>query len=66
MTCCDIANWLRVNNNAITYFGGITQTVTPDNCKAAVTENRDWIDPALNRDLRSSAHSLMFPETGWA
>ena len=37
MTCCDIANWIRVNNNAIAYFGGITQTVTPDNCKVAVT-----------------------------
>ena len=36
MTCCDISNWIRVNNNAISYFGGITQTVTPDNCKVAV------------------------------
>ena len=32
MTCCDISNWIRVNNNALTYFGGVTQTVTPDNC----------------------------------
>ena len=55
MTCCDIANWLRVNNNALAYFGGITQTVTPDNCKVAVTENRDWIDPALNRDFQAWA-----------
>lgn len=55
MTCCDIANWLRVNNNAIAYFGGIKQTVTPDNCKVAVTENRDWIDPALNKDIQAWA-----------
>lgn len=55
MICCDIANWLRVNNNALAYFGGITQTVTPDNCKVAVTENRDWIDPALNRDFQAWA-----------
>ena len=55
MTCCDIANWLRVNNNAIAYFGGITQTVIPDNCKVAVTENKDWIDPALNREFHAWA-----------
>jgi transposase len=51
MTCCDISNWLRVNNNAIAYFGGITQTVTPDNCKVAVTENKDWINPSVNKDF---------------
>lgn len=22
MTCCDISNWIRVNNNALSYFGG--------------------------------------------
>ena len=31
MTSCDIRNWIRVNNNALDYFGGITPTVTPDN-----------------------------------
>lgn len=46
MTCCDVTNWIRVNNNALAYFGGVTQTVTPDNCKVAVTENKDWINPA--------------------
>lgn len=25
MVTCDISNWIRVNNNAISYFGGITQ-----------------------------------------
>ena len=39
MTCCDISNWIRVNNNALSFFGGITQTITPDNCKVAVTKN---------------------------
>lgn len=51
MTCCDITNWLRVNNNALSYFGGVTQTITPDNCKVAVTENKDWIAPAINKDF---------------
>jgi len=55
MTCCDISNWLRVNNNAIAYFGGITQTVTPDNCKVAVTENKDWINPSVNKDFQAWA-----------
>ena len=55
MTCCDIANWIRVNNNALSYFGGITQTVTPDNCKVAVTENKDWINPGVNKDFQAWA-----------
>ena len=55
MTCCDISNWIRVNNNAVSYFGGITQTVTPDNCKVAVTENKDWINPSVNKDFQAWA-----------
>ena len=55
MTCCDISNWIRVNNNALAYFGGITQTVTPDNCKVAVTENKDWINPGVNKDFQAWA-----------
>lgn len=55
MTCCDFSNWIRVNNNAISYFGGITQTVTPDNCKVAVTENKGWINPSVNKDFQAWA-----------
>ena len=55
MTSCDISNWIRVNNNALAYFGGVTQTVTPDNCKVAVTENKDWINPSLNKDFQAWA-----------
>ena len=55
MTCCDISNWIRVNNNALSYFGGITQKVTPDNCKVAVAENRDWINPSVNKDFQAWA-----------
>ena len=58
MTCCDIGNWIRVNNNALTYFGGVTQTVTPDNCKVAVTKNKDWIDPVVNPEFQAwAAHN---------
>lgn len=55
MTCCDIRNWLRVCNNALKYFGGVTQMVTPDNCKVAVTENKDWINPSLNKEFQAWA-----------
>lgn len=55
MTRCDIQNWIRVNNNALKFFGGVTQTVTPDNCKVAVTENKDWIDPTVNKDFQAWA-----------
>jgi len=55
LTCCDIRNWIRVNNNAVSYFGGITQTVTPDNCKVAVAENKDWINPSVNKDFQAWA-----------
>ena len=31
------------------------QTVTPDNCKVAVTENKDWINPSVNKVFQSWA-----------
>jgi len=55
LTTCDVKNWIRVNNNALKYFGGVTQIVTPDNCKVAVTENKNWIDPILNKDFQAWA-----------
>ena len=55
MTRCDIRNWIRVNNNALAYFGGVTQTVTPDRCKVAVAENMDWINPRLNKVFQAWA-----------
>jgi transposase len=55
MVNCDIRNWIRVNNNALDYFGGVTPTVTPDNCKVAVSKNKDWVRPALNKDFQAWA-----------
>ena len=52
---CDIRNWIRVNNNALSYFGGVTPNITPDNCKVAVNNNRDWISPELNKDFQDWA-----------
>lgn len=55
MTCCDEKNWIRVCNNAIYYFGGITPLITPDNCKVAVNNNKDWIDPSMNETFQNWA-----------
>ena len=64
MTCCDETNWIRVCNNAISYFGGITPIVTPDNAKVAVNNNRDWIAPELNKTFQNWAeyyHTEIMP-----
>lgn len=55
MAECDIKNCIRVNNNALAYFGGAAPTITPDNCKAAVTKNKDWSSPVLNKDFQAWA-----------
>ena len=55
MVECNIKNWIRANNNALAYFGGVTPTVTPDNCKVAVDKNHDWINPVLNKDFQAWA-----------
>ena len=55
MTCCNSRNWTRVNNNALRFFGGVTQICTPDNTKVAVLKNMDWIDPLLNKDFQEWA-----------
>ena len=31
-------------------FGGVPAIVVCDNCKQAVTVNKDWIEPELNKD----------------
>ena len=55
MTEYDIQNWIRVNNNALAYFGGVTPTVTPDNYKMAAARNKDWVRPVLNKDFQAWA-----------
>ena len=37
--------WIEVNNHALAYLGGVPTIVVCDNCKQAVTVNKDWIDP---------------------
>lgn len=53
MTEYDIRN--RINNNALAYFGGVTPTIAPDNCKVVVARNKDWFSPALHKDFHAWA-----------
>lgn len=56
--------WIEVNNNALTYFGGVPALVICDNCKQAVIANRDWISPELNKDYAEWAehnHTVILP-----
>ena len=52
---CDEENWIRVCNNALQYFGGVTPIITPDNAKVAVNKNQDWIEPELNETFQNWA-----------
>lgn len=40
-------NWIRANENALLYFGGVTQAIVPDNLKSAVTK-ADKYEPDIN------------------
>lgn len=42
--------WIEVNNHMLQAFGGVTPLLVCDNCKQAVTANKDWIEPDLNKD----------------
>lgn len=56
--------WIAVNNNALTYFGGVPALVVCDNCNQAVIANRDWIAPELNKDYAEWAeynHTVILP-----
>ena len=44
------SHWIEVNNHALRFFGGVPAIVICDNCKQAVTVNKDWIEPELNKD----------------
>src|SRR5699024_3815845 len=57
--------WIMVNNHALDYFGGVPTIVVCDNCKQAVTANKDWIDPDLNKDYAAWADHMQFaPSSG--
>ena len=52
------ATWLRLHQEAFTYFGGVVRTVVPDNLKAAVLRaafGADRDELALNKSYRELA-----------
>ena len=56
--------WIEVNNHALEFFGGVPTIVVCDNCKQAVTANKDWIEPDLNKDYAEWAehnHTVILP-----
>lgn len=56
--------WIEVNNHALAYFEGVPPIVVCDNCKQAVTANKDWIEPVLNKDYAEWAehnHTAILP-----
>lgn len=56
--------WIEANNHALKYFEGVPTVVVCDNCKQAVTANKDWIDPDLNKDYAAWAehnHTVILP-----
>jgi transposase len=40
-------DWIRSNENAFLYFGGVTQAIVPDNLKSGVTSS-DRYEPGIN------------------
>lgn len=64
MTSLAESQWIKVNNHALNYFGGVPAIVVCDNCKQAVIANKDWIDPDLNKDYAEWAehnHTVILP-----
>ncbi len=43
----DLENWIKLNNNALWYFGCCPRGIVPDNLKSAVTEAHRY-EPVLN------------------
>lgn len=43
-------DWIRSNEKAIWYFGGVTRAIVPDNLKSAVTKS-DPYEPGINPDF---------------
>lgn len=56
--------WIKVNNHALAFFGGVPALCICDNCKQAVITNKDWIQPELNKDYEEWAehnHTVILP-----
>ncbi len=50
----NLEDWIRVNENAIIYFGGATRAISPDNLKSAVTKACNY-EPLINETYNDLA-----------
>ncbi len=58
-----LEDWIRVNENAIIYFGGATKGISPDNLKSAVTKACNY-EPLINNtyyDLAQHYGTVILP-----
>jgi transposase len=56
-------DWIRSNENAFLYFGGVTQAIVPDNLKSGVS-NSDKYEPGINfmfEDFADHYHTVVLP-----
>jgi len=50
----NLENWIAANNNAFTFFGGVTKIIVPDNLKTGV-EEASWYSPVINKTYHEMA-----------
>jgi hypothetical protein len=58
-----LEDWIRVNENALLYFGGVPRGVSPDNLKSAVTKACNY-EPLINEtyyDLARHYNTVILP-----
>lgn len=58
-----LEDWIRVNENALLYFGGVPRGVSPDNLKSAVTKASNY-EPLINEtyyDLARHYNTVILP-----
>jgi len=56
-------DWIRSNENAFLYFGGVTQAIVPDNLKSGVTHSHKY-EPGINfmfEDFADHYNTVVLP-----
>lgn len=58
-----LENWIRINENALRYYGGVPRGICPDNLKSAVTKACNY-EPLINEtynDLARHYNTVILP-----
>jgi len=56
----DIANWIGAHKRMFNFFGGVPETIVPDNLKAGV-KSACYYDPDLNPPIMSWLCIMVWP-----